>query len=412
MVTERGGLVSSADGNLRLLIPDGALTGPVEVSITAITNQAPGAVRSYRLKPDAVTFVQPIELQFRFAEDELDGTTPEAFRVATQNTERQWAFVQGRVDVINETVTVSTAHFSDWSLLKGWQIRPGSARVKVGTRQPLSVQYCAITEVDGLTGLVPECTEDEDVVPILKNWAVNAITGGNASVGTVMGGTPSAVYAAPGEVPMPALVAVSVSLDSKPPALLISNITVVKDELPNKLEGTLTYESKVGGPGTQTSESRVKGTAQVTFVPWPERGEGVYRMSGPFTLTDFFEELPNCNCMGSGGSGSLLDADNALSYKFNGLSLNGQYNLSWSVTGKVGVTCTKKDPNSSASCPSERPWFASGSTVDPKSPNCDGNNTDMYMDPRSLNGVWAQTCRTQNNIVTKSETFTWSLSGR
>ncbi len=84
-----GGVLETADGLLRIEVPEGALAADTQVSVTPLANVAPGALRSFRLEPDGASFSKPVTLRFRFSEADLAGSTPAALRIASQDARRR-----------------------------------------------------------------------------------------------------------------------------------------------------------------------------------------------------------------------------------------------------------------------------------------------------------------------------------
>ncbi len=225
-----GGTVRSADGVVTLEIPAGALESPTPVEIQPIPNTAPSGLGSaFRLMPAGTTLSLPAQLTFALSPGDLQGTTLDAVGVGFAGTDGRWRSVN---DVTRTTsaVTVRTTHFSDWSRLLGWQLRPPEKRVRSGEHVMLRVVDCEPTEGDdGLSTLVPECDSNDLLVPLnVSGWAVDGIPGGNLAVGFVTPDLDTADYAAP-LVWAEESHAVSVSLTPRrtgPKELLVSNITV------------------------------------------------------------------------------------------------------------------------------------------------------------------------------------------
>ena len=118
-----GGTVRSSDGKLELVVPAGALAAETALSVTPISVTAPGGVRSWRLGPEGTTFSKPASLKLTFSDADLGGSKSDAVRVAFQDADRHWKAIKAST-VDATSITVSTTHFSDWSLLLGWQLRP------------------------------------------------------------------------------------------------------------------------------------------------------------------------------------------------------------------------------------------------------------------------------------------------
>jgi hypothetical protein len=226
-----GGTVRSADGIVTLEVPAGALGAVTPVEIQPIANTAPGGLgNAFRLLPAGTTFSSPVQLTFALDPADLHGTTFDAIGVGFVGADGRWRSVN---DVTRTTsaVSVRTTHFSDWSRLIGWQLRPPEKRVRSGEAVTLKVVDCEPTEDDdGLTSLVPDCDSDDFVAPlvVLSGWAVDGIPGGNLAVGTLTADDDTAVYRAP-IVVAEETHAVSVEFtppNSRPKVLLVSNITV------------------------------------------------------------------------------------------------------------------------------------------------------------------------------------------
>ncbi|PYE53790.1 hypothetical protein [Deinococcus yavapaiensis] len=130
------------------------------------------------------------------------------------------------------------------SNLKGIQLTPLQAEVKVGASLTLDLVACVNFAASGIA-LPPNTPsylcEPSFFTSTAKNWSVNGTPGGNASVGTIKAGQGGqAVYTAPAKKPSRNPVAVSVEVND--PELgrvtLVANVQVVE---PASWEGTITY---------------------------------------------------------------------------------------------------------------------------------------------------------------------------
>jgi hypothetical protein len=230
-----GGSLESADRALTVIVPAGAFAADTFVSIQEISNEAHGSTgKAYRIRPEGLQTAVPMTLRFRYSEEDLAGTALANLGIATQAADKTWdVYRRPVVDTRMHTLSVRTSHFSDWSKVRGAQLLPGTATVKVNS----SVALRAVVCVDA----PPEVSEDDLIVPEppsakpapkprkihkcesfaatnarLTNWAVNGSAGGNGATGTVsatsgpLAGT--ARYTAPNKVPASNPVAVSVDL--------------------------------------------------------------------------------------------------------------------------------------------------------------------------------------------------------
>ena len=247
-------------------IPAGALTSATDIGIQPITNEVPGGLgNAYRLTPDGLTFSQPVKLSFSYSGVDLGGTPAAALGVATQTAAKTWELLADAIiDEDAETVTVATTHFTDFSLLEGFQIRPPSTRVHVGDKTVLNVRNCFNPDGptqdesgDVLGGGVYQCdieSTDLDATPLLATpnvlaWYVEGIKGGNSTVGTVAGnGRASATYTAPAMAPDPSTVAVSAELAGEKGGKLLVTASV---EITNELS----YKGSVHYTATGTGQS-------------------------------------------------------------------------------------------------------------------------------------------------------------
>jgi len=398
-----GGTLRSGDGKLELIIPAGALASDTMFTATPLTTKAPGALFAYRLGPEGTTFSSPVSIRFTASSADLAGSEPAALRIAYQDEQGRWrAFDDGVVD--GNAITVKSKHLSDWSALLGWQLRPGTASVALGATQTLTVRYCNTKTYDEgtegeLVSLVADCQEEgEELAPLLGAWSVNGTAGGNASVGTVAPGSPSATYTAPSSQPPSNPVAVSVEFNppAKKKTLLVSNLTV-GSSLPRSYSGTFQYSRRIGGPGTNVAFEEISGMGEVTYEPWPEMGPYKYKVkSGSFTLSRYAADKANCDCTASSGSGTLsgsltVKPDNTL-------------HLGWNAgTFTVALTCSKRTPT--ATCVNSDTLGPSWSLTT-LAGGCTGSFDERYNTVTALNGSWTQSCPTSNSL----EESSWSLT--
>lgn len=223
-----GGTLSSPDGGVTLTVPAGAVASLTELTIQPITYPGGGSGPAYRFTPDGQTFAHPVTLTFSY-DPSLDGLEAQGLGIALQDPEGVWrALLASSVDEAARTVSVTTPHFSDYLRVSFWKFSPRAATVGVNQTVVLTLEAC-VREDNAPTNeppLVPDdlppLVFDEDLpgLPICRpsirsgRWSVNGVLGGNASVGSVVPGTPSnsATYSAPGAVPTPSTVAVTAAM--------------------------------------------------------------------------------------------------------------------------------------------------------------------------------------------------------
>jgi len=235
-----GGSVSSTDGKMFLAVPAGALVANTVIGIQTVSNNAHGKVGSaYRLTPASQTFMKPVTLSFAYSDAELDGTAPEFLGAALQTPAGFWKWVGvATVNTANKNVSVNTSHFTDFSAVKGLQIRPPKKTVKPNGTVALEVRACyeRIDEelADLRTGLGYDCDNDQGPSSALTvdQWSVNSRLGGGGVFGAVVGSAWSATYTAPANAPSPPTVAVSARVlvtGLSGSQLVVSNITIAED---------------------------------------------------------------------------------------------------------------------------------------------------------------------------------------
>src|SRR6185369_7250018 len=139
-----GGSVSTPDGKLVVTIPAGALSASTLISIQPLTNTAHGKIGpAFRLTPEGQTFLKPVTFAFTYADQDLLGTAVEVLGAAFQTAGGYWQWAgDATFDALAKIVRVESSHFSDWSLVKGLQIRPPSKSVRVNGSVALHVVTC------------------------------------------------------------------------------------------------------------------------------------------------------------------------------------------------------------------------------------------------------------------------------
>ncbi|WP_176064551.1 hypothetical protein [Anaeromyxobacter diazotrophicus] len=190
VIDATGGTVASTDGVLTLTVPAGALTGPVNVTVDAITNTAPGGVgTAYRLGPAGTTFASPLTLVFK---PDLTAHALADLVLETQESQGYW-IRPGNVtrDATAGTLTVAATGFGDWAVATGSTARDlvgnfsvqstvdgtyavsGQSTLNFAGEDPVGAYYLqsgtltlTSVSVPGLT-----CTPDAPTLPLLTNIA-------------------------------------------------------------------------------------------------------------------------------------------------------------------------------------------------------------------------------------------------
>lgn len=206
-----GGIFTAMNGAVRIAIPAGALAGNTQVSVLRVSNMnTAGFGAAWRITPH-VTFLKPVELTFTYDDTEISNTLPEAIGVAFQDENGIWRGMGGHIDTDKKTITVSTTHFSDWSLFKAFEIIPAMGVVTPGKSITLTVTNHTLD--DELEIPMPGKTKPlsigrDAVASLIREWKLNG-------AGSLKPSGRTATYTAPNSIPAVNPVAVSVLLKGK-----------------------------------------------------------------------------------------------------------------------------------------------------------------------------------------------------
>jgi hypothetical protein len=207
-----GGSISSSDGVVTLIFPEDALAKKTNISIQPVENMAPnGNGKGYKMEPSGIQFNKNATIVFNYANEDTANNGQALMNIAMQDENGKWFKLNKTVkDTVAKTITGSIKHFSTYVNFSKAKITPAYARLKVDRSIRLKIieAYYDDTEEDVIT-LTPINGVTE--YPVM-NWKVNGIEKGNSTVGFISASTKgSAIFKAPEKVPVPALVAVSVS---------------------------------------------------------------------------------------------------------------------------------------------------------------------------------------------------------
>jgi hypothetical protein len=268
-IGKEGGSFASADGKVKLIIPEGAVSKNTTFSIQPITNLAPnGSGKSYEMEPAGINFKKPLQIIFYYAGTETEGYSRELLGIAIQDDKGQWSSPdKTRSDSVEKTLAIETWHFSRFVLYYSAYISPASARVKV--KGSLRLKIIGVLNIDyGRGGPLIVRTESAEI------WSVNGIPKGNNKVGLISASQDySAIYQAPALVPLQNPVAVTVKENFYGAAsgkydayTLVSNILVYD----NAYEVTMATSSR-GSAGSQLGFGSYKDAG--SFVVSLESGD-------------------------------------------------------------------------------------------------------------------------------------------
>lgn len=192
-----GGGIMSADGEVELIIPPGALAANTDITIQPITNNIPtGRGKAYRFTPDGQQFAKDVTIKFHYTEEDAAVTKPEYMQVAFQNADGTWKVVNKITnDVAAKTINASVNHFTDFSQFDIMRLIPASAFLKTGQTENFEISYVGMTTDNIITfGL--------QLLQSPAAWKANGVTNGNSTHGTIQSTGPvKATYTAPATSP-------------------------------------------------------------------------------------------------------------------------------------------------------------------------------------------------------------------
>lgn len=217
-IDANGGSVISVDSRMTLSIPAGALSAPTDITIQPITNTGPnGDGLGYRLGPEGTTFATPITLTLHLSDAEV--LALDTSFVATQHADGLWYSLPGQTrDAAAKTLSIPTAHFSDYTVLQTLQLKPVSTRVHASYTadfEPWIICDGAFAsgDCDGdLLGPPGPPVAAPNARPftsttlssvIDRYWSVNDVQGGDNISGQITESSDIGHYTAPGTVPSP-----------------------------------------------------------------------------------------------------------------------------------------------------------------------------------------------------------------
>jgi hypothetical protein len=201
-IGKEGGTISSEDGQVEVIFPEGALKKKTDISIQSVSNTMPGGHgKAYHLQPSGIEFLQPADIIFHYTSDELSGNNPSLFGIAMQDEKGQWHGLRDfALDTINKTIKGSIRHFSYWVNYLTASITPASKRLKVNKELLLQINSFT-TSNDDNDELSPLTLVTSNVAPL---WTVNSIPNGNSATGTLRTNSQvlwASLYKAPASVP-------------------------------------------------------------------------------------------------------------------------------------------------------------------------------------------------------------------
>lgn len=281
-----GGRLMSADGQIAIDLPAGALAGNATAELQAVANTAPdGRGDGLKLKLSALP-TQPLALTLKVDAatlPEIDG-----LRIAVQRSDGAWFSLplaavdktagtlqaQLPLQLLAPTTALKTAQAAgdvsiEFTIVKylAFSLQPKAARVEV-TKSLALVPYARVrgysTQIgtcvrfdEGMEACIFQPVMETRQMPLLntkpgftRKWLVNLSEGGNPGDGTVVpAGASGATYTAPAQVPEPDSVRVSFESTNQASGqtLVLSSLVTIFD---NRWHGSVKTETVPSDAGT------------------------------------------------------------------------------------------------------------------------------------------------------------------
>jgi hypothetical protein len=234
-----GGTITSADGQIKIDIPAGALTQEMEIGIQPIKNTAvSGLGYGYRLTPHGKVFQKKVTVTFSYKKAARRISSNKALEVAYQNEKGEWTCIGGSVnDPVHKTISVQTDHFSDWALIASMELSPVVKTVGLNETVTLkALRYVFPSKGDDfLVPLtLPEAGTGEPMLlerRYIVGWSLNG-PGRLETKGS------EAIYTAPSAKPANKTATVTVELNVQgKQVLLVSTIHIVDEGIDISIDG-------------------------------------------------------------------------------------------------------------------------------------------------------------------------------
>jgi hypothetical protein len=202
-----GGTISSADGRMDLIIPPGALSSDLAITIQPITNECPGGLGAgYDFLPNGTKFSTPATLVFHYTDSDVNGTDPDLIYYATQDSSQAWGVdIEKDVDTVAKTISFNVHHFSGKGFLAGIIITPAGGKLdyQQGENGILTVvQHVTDPELAG----DPQSSDEDYLPPLSVNKPIPnqqitswTVVGGSQN-GTISGSGNQVTYTAPSKI--------------------------------------------------------------------------------------------------------------------------------------------------------------------------------------------------------------------
>ena len=184
-----GGTIISEDGRVELIFPAGALTANTNISIQPTNNLAPnGAGKAYAFEPSGIQFKKPVQIIFRYTDEEAETCPADLMGFALQDHTGRWSFIDYTSwDSIGKKLIGILNHFSQASNVYMLEIHAQHSSLRVGERTSISILEL-IPKFKNKRGKT-QYTYGLGRLTIDKRleWTVNEDPNGNEFVGEIFG---------------------------------------------------------------------------------------------------------------------------------------------------------------------------------------------------------------------------------
>ncbi|MFN8345350.1 MAG: hypothetical protein U0X91_10115 [Spirosomataceae bacterium] len=292
-----GGTMATPDNKVKFTFPAGAVSKPTALHIQPIENKAFGGNGiAYSISAaDNAPLLTEAQITLHYTPEDIDGTAPEAIRIAHQDKEGVWqGHKKVKVDKVNKTVTVPVTHLAHWAFYEQFTIECDCNELAPVEQSQLTVkyQYGHQDDVPGdtLGNLLVQLTPLKVLsASRLVRWTINGITDGSiegdnyANVGQITEDRSwaKASYTAPTREPDTNPVAIGAEIDLKQfgHLILVQNIRI---ESPSSLSIDGSTDSNpnvmltVNGNVLQGAIADAVGMKMLSFYIEDFHGVGIY----------------------------------------------------------------------------------------------------------------------------------------
>ncbi len=182
-----GGQIVSEDGRVELIFPVGALDENTIISIQPTTNLAPNGVgKSYWFEPSGIQFQKPVQISFRYTDEEEKICPPDWMSLGVQDHKGRWTFIDYEsFDSVSKTLKGFIHHFSAVSNVNDVQIVPEPRMIRVNQVSYIALIDRARMSPDGILYGDTSYSMAQFAVnnPVL--WYANGVLHGNAQIGRI-----------------------------------------------------------------------------------------------------------------------------------------------------------------------------------------------------------------------------------